>query len=1014
MSDENKKTESDFDKYRLFILAMFCFVGIPALILFYSVYRYYVTEEEQLVFDLKGNIQRMTSDLRRNLTAEEYFCRFFHEYVMAEANNQNSSIMSTIGVCKQLKEYYKDGINFLAINKEGKIKYNTISCKHSEKTLLDAYNHVRFYDSYNGDRRAGDAGSFEALKEIFGPLMVLRWVDAPFEGEKYSLYWADSSGKIEPGAVYPFSWGGLFVFVSKDLLNGNSHFKYITLGYAAENNLIAGIYDYFNIEESFWHTPAEIDADEVRKALVDSELHGQSYVKTKHYYICHQYLAKDTRAFALANRNNTDTAIFFKAFLAFLLCCILFTPIIKYGWNTIVLKIPGNASIRLKLAFLFFFACGIPLLSLGIISKEYNLHKRMALIDEARNWSIENLLGIEQRYSSYLSNINSDYDKFIDEWSIGLKEKGLSKDFGNLLGDKLKEKQFFEYYCIASESKFLCTSEGFIKYTGSLDNIKFDIENSDLNKNVREYRNEELKLVNIIVKKLCSDFNGTGLDSLVLNKLELIAETIIQKTFPEIISSIIETVGTIREWGFGSNTNMTYFKFISLYEPSKTDYIVIVCWRPKKMQEMFVEGMLQNANRNVNNFKVIAYDRNSQKFIPDNYNSNNELKKFARRAGNKPTEELEYINSQGEDYIAVSVLGRQLNYYGFVGLYPVRNIDNVIYEQSSLLWILGLFCLILSAGLAQVLTKSFINPLLTLQEGAMAIEERNFKHRLKELSHDEFGEVSGIFNNVMVGLEELEIAKIVQESMFPKPEFAQGRFSVYGKSVTMIDVGGDYLDFFKVDDNHLSVLVGDVAGHGVGAAVIMAMAKACILGGGSELSSPATILNRLHKMILATKNQKQKKIMTFQYICLNSDTGEGLYGNAGACSPYLVRHKTQTVEEVKMSGAALGAFKKAVYKEMPFNFQDEDTLVFYTDGIVECKNEKGEMLGYDGLRQLFLDCWDANSEKYYNNIYEAYVRYIGNEAEAGDDLTIVIIKYNEPKENAYDLTCSETDSVASI
>ena len=1014
MSDENKKTESAFDKYRLFILAMFCFVGIPALILFYSVYRYYVTEEEQLIFDLKGNIQRMTSDLRRNLTAEEYFCRFFHEYNMSEANNPNSNIMSTIGVCKQLKEYYKDGINFLAITKEGNIKYNTVPYKHSEQTWLDAYNFVRNIVSYNGDRNTGEKGSLDALKKVSGPLIVTRWIYAPYEENKYSLCWADSSGKIDPSAVYPFKWGGLFVFVSKELLNGNSHFKYIALGYAAENNLVAGIYDYFNIDDSFWHTPAEIDSDEIKKALINSELHGQSYVKTKNYYICHQYLAKDTRTFALIKRKNTDAAIFFKAFLAFLLCCILFTPIIKYGWNTIVLKIPGNASIRLKLAFLFFFACGIPLLSLGIISKEYNLHKRMALIEEARNWSIENLLSIEQRYSSYLSNITNEYDTFLDNWAVGLKEKGLSREYANILWDKIREKKVYEYYCIASEGKFLSCSEGYIRYTGSLDNIKFDMEHSELNHKINDYRNEELKLVNIIVKKVCSDFNGTGLDSIVLNKLELIAETIIQKSFPEIISSIIETVGSIREWGVGSNTNMTYFKFISLFEPSKTDYIVLACWRPKDIQKLFIESMLQNANRNAKNFKIIAYDRNKQNFIPDNYNSNNELKKFARRAGVKPTEELEYINSQGEDYIAVSVLGRQLNFFGFVGLFPVRNINNVIYEQSSLLWILGILCLILSAGLAQVLTKSFITPLLTLQEGAMAIEERNFKHRIKELSHDEFGEVSGIFNNVMVGLEELEIAKIVQESMFPKPEFSQGRFSVYGKSVTMIDVGGDYLDFFKVDDSHLSVLVGDVAGHGVGAAVIMAMAKACILGGGSELSSPATILNRLHKMILTTKNQKQKKIMTFQYMYLDSNTGEGLYGNAGACSPYLVKHKTQTVEELKMAGAALGAFKKAVYKEMPFKFENEDTLVFYTDGIVECKNENGEMLGYDGIKKLFLDCWDTNPEKYYENIYEAYVRYIGNDAEAGDDLTIVILKYNEPKESAYDVTCSETCSVAPI
>lgn len=1013
MGEEKKKTESAFDKYRLFILAIFCFVGIPASILFYSVYRYYISEEEQQVFGLKENTQRMTSDLRRNLTAEEYFCRFFHEYNLAEVSNPNSNAISTIGICKQLKEYYKDDINFLILTGDGEIKYNTLPYNHSSKTWLDAYNFVRYRYSFNGDRNCGDKGDLEAVKKVLGPLAIPNWLDAPQDEGNYSLCWVDSSGKIPPSAIYAFKWGGLFVYVSNELLESNSHFKYITLGYAAENNIIAGIYDYFNIEKSFWHTPAEIDTDEIRKALVESELHGSSYIKTKNYCVCHQYLAKNTRAFALVKRSNTDLGIFIKASLAFLLCCVLFIPIIKYGWNTIVLKIPGNASIRLKLAFLFFFACGIPLLTLGIISKEYNLHKRMALIEEARGLSVENLLGIEQRYSSFLKNICNEYDEFIDKWSVGLKNNGLNKEYSNVLWDKLKEKEVYAFYCIASEAEYLSSQEGYIRYTGSLDNIKIDSENSDLNNNnISNYRNDELKIVNIIVKKVCSDFNGTELDSYILNKLELIAETIIQKSFPEIISSVIETVGIIREWGVGTNTNMTYFKFISLFDPSKTDYIVLVCWRPATIQKRFVKEMLPNANRNEKNFKVIAYERFKQSFVPDIYNSNNELKKFARRAGIKPTEELEYINFQGENYIAVSVLGRQLSQYGFVGLYPVRNIDSIIYEQSSLLWILGLFCLILSAGLAQILTKSFINPLLTLQEGAMAIEERNFKHRLKELSPDEFGEVAGIFNNVMVGLEELEIAKIVQESMFPKPEFSLGRFTVYGKSVTMVDVGGDYLDFFKVDDNHLSVLVGDVAGHGVGAAVIMAMAKACILGGGGELSSPAAILNRLHKMILATKNQKQKKIMTFQYIHLNSETGEGLYGNAGACSPFLVRHKSGTVEELKMAGAALGAFKKAIYKEMPFKFEDEDTLVFYTDGIVECKDERGEMLGYNGLRQLILDCWDENPEKYYQNIYDVYVRYIGTEAEAGDDLTIVILKYNEPKESAYDVTCTEGVPVA--
>ena len=196
--------------------------------------------------------------------------------------------------------------------------------------------------------------------------------------------------------------------------------------------------------------------------------------------------------------------------------------------------------------------------------------------------------------------------------------------------------------------------------------------------------------------------------------------------------------------------------------------------------------------------------------------------------------------------------------------------------QSFVLWLLGIFSLILSIGLAQLLTKSFINPLQNLQEGALAIENRNFKYRLSNLDIDEFGEVGSIFNHVMVGLEELEVAKIVQESMFPKPEFNQGNFSIYCKPATMIDVGGDYFDYFKVDDNSFAVLVGDVAGHGVGAAVIMAMAKAAILGAGECLKTPAELLNYLHKMILSTKKPKQKKIMTFQYLYINSETGDNI------------------------------------------------------------------------------------------------------------------------------------------
>jgi sigma-B regulation protein RsbU (phosphoserine phosphatase) len=301
----------------------------------------------------------------------------------------------------------------------------------------------------------------------------------------------------------------------------------------------------------------------------------------------------------------------------------------------------------------------------------------------------------------------------------------------------------------------------------------------------------------------------------------------------------------------------------------------------------------------------------------------------------------------------------------------------------------------LAIGLAQLLTKSFINPLLKLHEGALAIENRNFKYRLSIPNVDEFGEVSGIFNHMMVGLQELEIAKIIQESMFPKPEFNQGKFSVYGKSVTMIDVGGDYLDFFKVDDNNFAVLLGDVAGHGVAAAVIMAMAKATILVSGNYLHSPSAILNELHKTILSVKSSKQKKFMTFQYMLVNSETGENLYSNAGGCSPCLVRPTSKSLIELEKYEPVLGGFKNTIYSETSFEFVPGDAIVFFTDGIVECKNKKGEILGYKKLKDIFLACYDSNPKTYYENIYKAYLDYTGMGSEPEDDLTIIVLSYSK-------------------
>ena len=993
MSDENIKNKSN-KKFLIFLLVIFCFVGIPAIILSYSIYLFLQTNEEQSFYYLKYDIHRITNELRNNLLAEKYFCRFFHDYNLKELNNPNSNVDDSINFFKKLKKYYGDYIDFVVFANDGEIKYNSLSKNnHSQKEWSEAFFYVKDYNDVKSGKQKTSRGNIGSLKKVLGPKLNYESFKNLYNEADYSLIWADSSEVIPPSGVYLMDWGGLFVFISKDLFKDIFHLKYSISEFLKDKNFVVGLYNTDVVDSDFWSSKEIKNISEVKRILKDSEEQGNYYVSTDNYYVCHQFLTKGRGVFAFADKKNPYSSILFKTLVAFFIYFIFSIPIIKYCWNTIVLGLPGTASIILKLGFLFLFASGIPILSLAVVSYQYQLHKKLTMMEEARAWSVENLLGLEQRYLSFLKQIRIELDKYVENWGEGLKEKKLSNEYIHQLGNEFRKYNILDFFLVASETPEIGSFDGLIRYKGDLDNMRFDISDSDLNNKISDHRLYELRHINIILKKLCCDLNDKQLPGKILEKIEIFAESVMQKSFSEIVYSIIESFESMKEFGFGRTSNMSYFKLVPVFDKNVNDYMLVVTWKTNEIQKQFATEIIPKANRNPKGFRFIAYEKSKREFFPIEYKGNNELERFARRAVEKPTEELEIINWNGEEYIAVAFLGRNLNKFSFIGLYPMSNINVAIDSMNLLLWLLGGFCLILSIGLAQLLAKNFLNPMQTLQEGALAIESRNFNHRITSLNVDEFGEVGSIFNKVMGGLKELEIARFVQESLFPKPEFKQGKFSIYGKSVTMIDVGGDYLDFFNVDDKSFSVLLGDVAGHGLGAAVIMAMAKSAVLV-AENLHSPAAVLNHLHKMILATKSAKQRKIMTFQYLHVNSVTGENLYSNAGACSPWLIRHSEHSVQEMKMAGAALGAFKKAVYKEMSLDLKPGDALIFYTDGIVECKDKNGEMLGYDRLKMLLLDSWDADPEKYYKNIYNAYLKFVGPDAEAGDDLTFVVLMYN--------------------
>lgn len=973
-------------KIAAWLLTISCLAGIPAALLSFSTIRYYSNLEEELKFNLKMRLQQAANETVRNLNQEKFWCQLFFEKFI-EFRAQKSGMQDIISWLKQLQQGFPREFEYIVWDKTGKQLAISFASDLSTDEWYEVISVIASFRIPGAPSKGFERknSSLANVKKFFGPQLLRQTFVGIEDPDNFSLGWADSAGKKPPIAPYFVDNGAILIIYDRDKLQQHSGVKNSLQQIDDDLQISYGIYDNSaDNPQAIWQINPLTD-DDLQPLLASCEKEALNFCEFRNCYLEIQQLSPKLRIFASCRRNLSALSIGFRALAVAMCYLLLMLPFLRYTWQTSVKGQPGKISIKYKLAFLFLFACGIPLLTMVIISQEHYSQKRQTLMTEIHQNTINMLLSIDRRYLSTLNTLSVRLDHFFLGWSKSAAKKVFSTELNNLIATQIDAYRARNFYMISSSTHTIGAYEGVFNYHGELDAAKIE----DTEKSLSGNSASDMIAANMVGKKVMSDLNRIEIPGKIMSKLDLVVESVLQKTFTEMTYSIIQGIGRINRWGFAQAKNFSYFKFISLLDPNVTDYAAMVFWKPVTIQENFLVKAIDAANRNSQGFKIMARNRMTNRFIPESAMVSERLKAFARRLGPKPTEEIELLTINNEEYITLGFNGQHLDYFQIILLYPVKNIELLIGRQKTELLLLGLFSLLLAAGLAKILAKSFVQPLATLRDGALAIENRQFSHRIAKPGKDEFGKVAEIFNEVMVGLAELEVAQLVQESLFPQPSFAQGRCYIYGKSICMSELGGDYLDFFSIDDSHIAVLMGDVAGHGVGAALIMAMAKAGILSSGEQLSTPQALLLKLHKMILASKSSRQKKVMTFQYLFLNTETSTGIYSNAGGCSPLLVRHNGQ-VEEVQLAGAALGAFKKATYSEKKIALNPGEAMVFYTDGIVESRNLAGLEIGYEGFAEMLKKAYDPDPKIYYDNIFALYTSHIGAQS-AQDDLTLIIM-----------------------
>jgi len=327
---------------------------------------------------------------------------------------------------------------------------------------------------------------------------------------------------------------------------------------------------------------------------------------------------------------------------------------------------------------------------------------------------------------------------------------------------------------------------------------------------------------------------------------------------------------------------------------------------------------------------------------------------------------------------------------------------------TLLIVVSGLFLLVETASLwaGVKLSRSITGAVHELYEGTRHVRQGDFSYRIPVKGDDQLAELGTSFNTMTENLghlivvakekerleSELTIAREVQNQLFPKDVPFTKSLELKGVCNPARMVSGDYYDFMALPNDALAFAIGDVAGKGISAALLMATIQSTMrtqLGAVNGLHpfSAAKLVSNLNRQLYATT--APEKYATFYFAIYEDATHSLTYTNAGHLAPMLLRGSQ--IQMLDSTGTVVGAFPIARYQEKTVALEHGDLLVAYTDGVTEPENAYGEMFGEDRLKDMLIKYARSDSSELIARTMEAVIHWTGS-SELQDDMTMVVAR----------------------
>ncbi len=307
-------------------------------------------------------------------------------------------------------------------------------------------------------------------------------------------------------------------------------------------------------------------------------------------------------------------------------------------------------------------------------------------------------------------------------------------------------------------------------------------------------------------------------------------------------------------------------------------------------------------------------------------------------------------------------------------------------------------------ALAFILSRSVTENISKLVAAARRVASGDFATRVRIHSRDEIGELGRTFNNMIPALEErvrmkqaLDVAMEVQQNLLPRVMPRVKGLDIAGQSIYCDETGGDFYDFLDIGRHNayqLGVAVGDVSGHGIQAALLMATVRAFLKSRVKQAGSIADVIADINRLV-TDDTSETGQFMTLFYAEIDPRERVLRWVRAGHDPALLYSPDTDTIEELMGQGVALGVDGGSEYHgQIIKGLSQGQVLLIGTDGIWETQNESGEMFGKDRLKALIRRYAHLSSKKMIASIIEE-LQAFRKSAKQDDDITLAVIKVDE-------------------